>query len=393
MLLIQKFGGTSVATIDCMMRVARIIKDSLEQGHQVIAVVSAMSNETDRLIQLMQQITEVPEDREYAALLASGEQVSTALLALALQKLGVPALSYNAYQIDLKTQQQHRKSHVRSVNARKLLNDVEQGVVPVVAGFQGVNDQLEVTTLGRGGSDITAVALAAFLDADECQIYTDVDGVYSADPRVVSTADLINVLNFDEMLAFADLGAKVLQKNSVEMARKYNVPLRVLSSFNKTAGTLITQSSDDSAVVSGIASVDDQVKVTVRDVGVRALTEILQHMQDELIDYDMLAQNQNNIDAQDMSFAISESELPHLCKLTHDFHIQTGMAKISLVGQGMQMHAGFASAILQLMAQKDIPVHSIFSTEIKVSILIDAERLAQTVQILHTQFRAADCSV
>jgi aspartate kinase len=393
MLLIQKFGGTSVASVEHILRVATIIKESIDRGDQIIAVISAMNDETDRLITLMEQITDVPADREYSALLASGEQVSSALLALALHKLGVASVSYNAYQIELKTQSQHRKSHVSSVNARKLLDDTKQRIVPVVAGFQGINDQLEVTTLGRGGSDITAVALAAFLDADECQIYTDVNGVYSADPRVVPSAQLINVMNFDEMLAFAELGAKVLQQNSVEMARKYNVPLRVLSSFNALSkGTLIKSNGSSNAIVSGIASVDGQVKVTVCDIEVNDLAEILQHMKDELIDYDMLTQNQNQntntTDTHDMSFAISESELPRLCKLTHDFHIQTGIAKISLVGQGMQMHAGFAATILQLLAQKDIPVHSIFSTEIKVSILINADLLVQAVQILHNEFRS-----
>ncbi len=369
-----------------MHHVAMIINATLKRGHRVITVVSAMNDETERLLRLMNEITDTPADREYSALLASGEQASSALLALALRKLGVNAVSYNAYQIELITQPQHRKSHVQSVNARKLLEDTKQHVVPVVAGFQGITEQLEITTLGRGGSDITAVALAAFLDADECQIFTDVDGVYSADPRIVDKAQLIDHMSYDEMLAFAELGAKVLQTNSVEMARKYHVPVRVLSSIKPSQGTLITHYDGHDVCVSGIASVDAQVKVTLCDVCVSDMSAILQHMKDELIDYDMLAQNQNVLDAHDMSFAISEAELPHLRQLTHDFHIQTGMAKISLVGQGMLMHAGFASKILQLLAQHAIHVHSIFSTEIKVSVLIDATSLKQTVILLHNEF-------
>lgn len=384
MLIIQKFGGSSVATPDHIKHIATIVQHTYRQGHRVIVVVSAMGDETDRLIQLMQQVTDEPQDREYAALLASGEQVSSALVAMALARLGIKSRSYCGFQIELLTQTQYRKARVSSVNSRKLLDLLDQDIVPVIAGFQGINEFCDITTLGRGGSDITAVALAAFLHADECQIFTDVDGVYSADPRVVSQAQLIADMSYDEMLAFAQLGAKVLQTNSVEMARKYNVPVRVLSSMAPSRGTLITNKKTD-VLVSGIACVDNQVKVTVCGLTSEAIASVLQHMQDELIEYDMHSQHSTD-SGHDMSFTMSETELPRLCQLSHDFHIQSGMAKISLVGQGMQGHAGFAATILQLLAKEAIHIHSIISTEIKVSILISSSRLVDAVKLLHHQF-------
>ncbi len=384
-LLVQKFGGSSVGTIERIKHVAHLIKHSLESNHRIVVVVSAMGDETDRLCDLMQQISATPNDREYSALLASGEQMSSALLSLALNEIGVKSKSYNAYQIQLLTSLQHRKSPIQSINSQRLLEDLDQGIVPVVAGFQGINEEGDLTTLGRGGSDTTAVALAAFLQAQECQIFTDVDGVYTADPRMVQQAQLIHDMDYNEMLAFAELGAQVLQTYSVEMARKYNVSLRVLSSLTPARGTLVTSSCSASRLVCGIACVDDQVKVTLRDVAQTDRTQILDHMQRELIEYDMLAQNEH-VSHHDMSFVIHEGELPPLCRLTHDFHIQTGMAKISLVGQGMQRHAGFAATILQLMSKQDIHIHSIFSTEIKVSILIDSVALQHAVKMLHEEF-------
>lgn len=391
-LLIQKFGGSSLATVAHIQNVAKIIKASCDAGHRVVAVVSAMGDETDHLLTLMHQLTDTPHDREYAALLTSGEQVSSALLSMALSALGVMSQSYQAFQIQLRTQDQYRKSRVASVDARMLLAAVDNGSVPVIAGFQGINEQSEITTLGRGGSDITAVALAAFLQADECQIFTDVDGVYSADPRTVTEAELINEMHYDEMLAFAQLGAKVLQTNSVEMARKYNVPVRVLSSVNPSRGTLIHNVHHERAV-SGIACVAEQVKVTVRDLTHADSIQVLQHMRNELIEHDMLSQNHKSEDQHDMSFAMSENELRQLCQLTHDFHIQTGMAKISLVGQGMQMHAGVAASMMQLLSEHDISIHSISSTTVQVSILIDADVLVHCMQLLHGAFKMKPHSV
>ena len=386
-IIIQKFGGTSVASVDHIKNVARIIKATLDRGDQVIAVVSAMGGETDRLVGLMHELCETAVDREYASLLASGEQVTSALLSIALHQLGVVSKSFMGFQIELLTQPQYRKARVTSVNARKLLDEVEQRVVPVVAGFQGINESCEITTLGRGGSDITAVALAAFLGADECQIFTDVAGVYDVDPRLVADAKLINALSYDEMLTFAGLGAKVLQTNSVEMARKYRVPVRVLSSIQPALGTLITPSHEAAhSLVSGIACVDHQVKVTLCDLTAAQLADVLQHMQVELIDHDMLSQNHKPDDHHDMSFAISELELPRLCKLTDDFHIQSGMAKVSLVGQGMQTHAGFAAKIMQLLSGEGIHIHSIGSTTFQISILVDSAQLNASVKLLHHEF-------
>lgn len=387
-LLIQKFGGSSVATVGHIKRVAEIIKQAIDQGHRVVAVVSAMGDETDRLLSLMNELTLTPPDREYSALLSSGEQVSSALLSMALQQLGVPSQSFNAFQMELLTQQQYRKAHVLSVNTRKLLDEVEQGVVPVITGFQGINQQHEITTLGRGGSDITAVALAAFLDADECQIFTDVDGVFDADPRLLSEARLIPALSYDEMLTFAELGAKVLQTNSVEMARKFHVPLRVLSSLKQSSGTLITEQVDVAdTLVSGLACVDHQVKVTLCDLPAQEVSAVLTHMKQELIDYDMLSENHKALHQQDMSFVISESELPLLCQLNDDFHIQTGMAKVSLVGRGMQTHAGFAAKIMQLLSSEGIHIHSIGSTALKVSILVNSSQMKFAIKLLHNEFK------
>lgn len=387
-IIIQKFGGSSVATVNHIKHVAKIIQATLDQGDQVIAVVSAMGDETDRLVSLMAELGDPPVDREYSALLASGEQVTSALLSMALQQLGVASKSFLGFQIDLHTQLQYRKSHVTSVNTRKLLDELNAGIVPVVAGFQGVNEQHEITTLGRGGSDITAVALAAFLGADECQIFTDVAGVYDADPRLIADAKLIDTLSYDEMLTYAQLGAKVLQKNSVEMARKYHVPLRVLSSLKPDTGTMIVANREIThSYVSGIACVNHQVKVTLCDLTASELTTVLQHMQSELIEHDMLSQNHKHNDQHDVSFAISESELPRLCKLSDDFHIQSGMAKISLVGQGMQTHAGLAAKIMQSLSAKNIHIHSIGSTEFQVSILVDTPQLDTCIRLLYSDFR------
>lgn len=387
-LWIQKFGGSSVGSVERIAHVAAVVKAAVEQGHQVVVVVSAMGDETDRLLGLLNQITTEASAREYAALLASGEQASSALVASALIAAEVQAQSLNAFQIQLRTESAYRKSRVLSVAKESIESLLRAGVVPVVTGFQGINDASELTTLGRGGSDITAVALAAFLKAEECQIFTDVDGVFSADPNLVSEAKLLTTITYDEMLAFASLGAHVLQPNSVEMARKYNVPLRVLSSFHVSSGTLVrsVQQADTLLSVSGIAYVDNQVKVTLTEISKVQYESVMAHIKEKRLDMDMLWQHHKDDDCLDVSFALHKDELPQLCQVTSDINIHSGLAKISLVGKNMQVHAGFAAQIMQLLAQDQLHIHSIISTSVKVSILVDSAELKRIVSLLHHKF-------
>ncbi len=387
-LLIQKFGGSSVGTVERIKHVAQMVATAVAQGHQVVVVVSAMGDETDRLLGLLSQTTSEVPAREYAALLASGEQASSALLAAALNAMGIAAQSLNAFQIKLRTELTYRKARVESIDQAVLENCLQAGIVPVVTGFQGVNDDNELTTLGRGGSDITAVALSAFLKADECQIFTDVDGVFSADPNLVADAKLLDDITYDEMLAFASLGAHVLQPNSVEMARKYNVRLRVLSSFRITQGTLVrsVQQSEQTFSVSGIAYVDDQVKVTLTAIPQSQAESIMALIKAKRLDMDMLWQHHKGNDALDMSFALHKDDLPQLCQKTCDIHIQPGLAKVSVVGKNMQSHASFSAQIMQLLGPDQIHIHSIISTAVKVSILVDSDKLSLTVSLLHRNF-------
>lgn len=394
-LIIQKFGGSSVGTIERIKHVAQIIAQAVGQGHQVIVVVSAMGDETDRLLALLNQTTSEVPPREYAALLASGEQASSALVAAALTAIGISAQSYNAFQIKLCTELAYCKARVSHVDQAILERCLQQGIVPVVTGFQGINDMNELTTLGRGGSDITAVALSAFLKANECQIFTDVDGVFSVDPNLVADAQLLNNITYDEMLAFASLGARVLQPNSVEMARKYNVPLRVLSSFHPAEGTLIrpTQAGDQAFSVSGIAYVDDQVKVTLTEIAQSQAESIMALIQTKRLDMDMLWQHSKGDNALDMSFALPKDDLPELCRQTRDIHIHSGLAKVSVVGKNMQSHAGFSAQIMQLLGPDQIHIHSIVSTAVKVSILVDSDKLPLAVSLLHRNFASISVKI
>ena len=389
-LLVQKFGGTSVGSVAHIQRVAQIIQVSLKRGDAVVAVVSAMADETDRLIQLAQQLNPSPNDREYSALLASGEQVTATLLTIALQQLGIKAKSYNAFQMQLQTDGQYCKARILNVDWQCLQEDLDQHIVPVVMGFQGVNAQQEITTLGRGGSDISAVALAAFMHAEECQIFTDVDGVYSADPHIVTDAQRIKSMSYDEMLTYAQLGANVLQQSAVEMARKYNVILRVLSSLQVGPGTLITRGlQSDKLLVSGVACEINQVKASMTNLVQTDVTRILNFIEQERIDMDMFWQQQ--IDgAIKLSFVMNEGELATLCKFTSDIHVQSGMAKLSLVGQRMRTHAGFSAHIMQLLGQQNIQIHRIVSSETKVSILIDSAVMQHAAVLLHKYFKTSN---
>lgn len=385
---VLKFGGSSVADIDCLRRVASIIQTLYADNHELVVVVSAMGGETDRLVNLIQHITPHPSDREYAACVSSGEQVSSSLLAMMLQSYGVKAQSVFGWQMQLKTDDMHRKSHIQSVDTDYFDQLLADGIMPIVTGFQGVNQHSDVTTLGRGGSDTTAVALAAFLNAAECIIYTDVQGVFSADPRIVPMAQCLPKVSYAEMLTYADLGAKVLQTRSVELARKFKVPVRVKSTFEPSeVGTLLVPGDHDHSepIVSGIACVKNQVKVTLAQLDHLLLDQLESHIQTHDIEIDMHTQDLQG-DSTDVSFTMHEDELPRLCQLTEDLHVQSHLAKISLVGQHMQSHAGFAADIIKSVSEAGVTIHSVVSSATKVSILVGADDALMIVQLLHRLF-------
>ncbi len=404
---VQKFGGTSVGSVERILQVAKIIQSTLAAGHQVVAVVSAMQGETDRLIQLCQEINSEVYDREYAAVVSTGEQVSAALLALALNKIGCPAKSYTGWQAQIHTTQQYQKARITNINTDLLRVDLEEGITPVITGFQGIDEQNTITTLGRGGSDLTAVALAAALPVDECQIFTDVEGVFTSDPRLVNNARLLDHISFDEMLALADLGAKVLHNRSVEFAQKYSIPLRVLSSFNVGEGTLITHPASDLVlpVVSGIAADRHQAKLSL--VGLPPIEAKLQQfftkLRDASIDVDMIVQHAVESDQTlNVSFTVPRDDYAQALRLADQFakslgascvHGQETVAKLSLVGLGMRSHAGVAAKFFHVLGEAGIDIQLISSTEVKISALIDVGHLQQGVQLLHDAFQLAEVLV
>jgi aspartate kinase len=387
---IQKFGGTSVADITCLQRVANIVKATVEAGHRTVVVVSAMAGETDRLTSLIHQAAPNLVPRESAACLAAGEQVSSALLAMILCQAGVKAQSVNAFQMQLITSGGYCHAHTEGVSQDYFNALYQQGTVPVIAGFQGLENN-NFTTLGRGGSDTSAVALAAFLQADECHIYTDVKGVYSADPRIVHDAYLLKTISYDEMLTLAELGAKVLQKRSVEMARKYNVPVRVLSSFEKDGvGTLVKQASvcKEGFCVSGVACVEQQVKVTMQNILAQQLKSVLDLLKKKKIDVDLYLEEVIDGAFVTASFLMHEAGLPQLCQFTRDIHVESGLAKVSLVGREMSSHAEFSMQSMHALLEKDIVIHNIVSSPTKVSISVNADQLISTANELHALFAA-----
>jgi aspartate kinase len=399
-LLIQKFGGTSVGSLARIEHIADIIHQSRLQGHQVVGVVSAMCGETDRLIGLAQQIQEQPCDREYSVLVSTGEQVSMALLCIALNKRGCPAKSYTGAQARIQTTDDHRKARIINVDCEHIKQDLADGYVVVVAGFQGVNTHGEITTLGRGGSDTSAVALAVGLRADECQIYTDVDGVYTADPRIVPAARRLEQITFEEMLELASLGAKVLQIRAVEFAGKYNVPLRVLSSFAPGAGTLITYEGKtvENPIVSGVAYNRSEAKITLLSVPDRPgiVASIMSAISDANIEIDMIVQNGSTEKGEtNISFTVHRDDykaaLRQMDKVTSQLSevkilSDNRIAKLSLVGVGMRSHAGVANTMFKTLAAEGINVQLIATSEIKISVVIDEKYLELGVRALHTAF-------
>ncbi|MDD1608221.1 MAG: aspartate kinase [Methylococcaceae bacterium] len=399
-LYVYKFGGTSVGNVERIKAVAEKVKKAHDLGDQIVVVLSAMSGETNRLIGLAKQMQAHPTERELDVLISTGEQVTVALLSMALHELGCEACSYTGSQVKILTDSSYTKARIRKIDDDRIHADLNAGKVVVVAGFQGIDEQGNITTLGRGGSDTTAVALAAALKADECHIYTDVDGVYTTDPRVEPKARRLDRITFEEMLEMASLGSKVLQIRSVEFAGKYNVALRVLSSFKEGCGTLITyeESQMESALISGIAFNRDEAKLTITGVpdlpGVAF--KILGPIADANIEVDMIVQNIADDATTDFTFTVhrndyqrAKSLLEQTCanlgarKVTADDSI----VKVSIVGVGMRSHAGIASTMFQALAAEGINIRMISTSEIKISVVVDEKYLELAVRALHAAFK------
>lgn len=399
-IIVQKYGGTSVGTIERIKAVAERVSQDKKQGHDLVVTVSAMSGETNRLIGLAREINSDPCARELDVIVSTGEQVTIGLLSLALKELGVDAVSFTGSQVSILTDNAHGKARIQDIDSARIRHQLAQGRVVVVAGFQGVDGDGNITTLGRGGSDTTAVALAAALEAQECQIYTDVDGVYTTDPRVVESAQRMDRITFEEMLEMASLGSKVLQIRAVEFAGKYGVPLRVLSSFNTGPGTLISIEDKDSMekpVISGIAFNRDEAKVTLRGVpdtpGIAA--QILGPIGDANIEVDMIVQNVGADQTNDFTFTVHRSDYKKavalLQKLGQSINAKEvigddNIAKLSIVGVGMRSHAGVAGTMFRALASESINIQMISTSEIKISVVIEEKYLELAVRTLHTAF-------
>lgn len=406
-LIVQKYGGTSVGTIERIEAVAEKIAGFRTRGDDVVVVVSAMSGETNRLISLASEIHAEPSPREMDVLVSTGEQVTVALLCMALHKHGLGARSYTGSQVRILTDNAHSKARIQDIDAHRMEQDLSEGNVVVVAGFQGADDQGNITTLGRGGSDTTAVALAAALKADECQIYTDVDGVYTTDPRVVESARRLHKITFEEMLEMASQGSKVLQIRAVEFAGKYKVPLRVLSSFEDGPGTLITLEEDDDMekpVVSGIAFNRDEAKLTIRGIpdvpGIAS--RILGAVGRANIEVDVIVQNVAQDNTASLTFTVHRNELAKaeevLAKVAKDLGATTvesdaNIAKVALVGVGMRSHAGVAATMFETLAKDNINIQMISTSEIKITVVIDERYLELAVRGLHSAFELAEDEV
>jgi len=399
-LYVYKFGGTSVGNVERIKAVAEKVKQAHDLGDQIIVVVSAMSGETNRLVALAKDMQQHPNEREMDVLLSTGEQVTVSLLSMALHELGCDACSYTGSQVKILTDSSHTKARIRKIDDARIRTHLNKGKVVVVAGFQGVDEHGNITTLGRGGSDTTAVALAAALKADECHIYTDVDGVYTTDPRVEPKARRLDKITFEEMLEMASLGSKVLQIRSVEFAGKYNVALRVLSSFKEGKGTLITyeESQVESALISGIAFNRDEAKLTITGVpdlpGVAF--KILGPIADANIEIDMIIQNIADDATTDFTFTVHRNDYQRAKTLLDKTCAELGarnvtgddsIVKVSIVGVGMRSHAGIASTMFKALADEGINIRMISTSEIKISVVVDEKYLELAVRALHSAFK------
>ena len=398
-LYVQKFGGSSVADAECMQRVAQRVYDTQQAGHRVVVVLSAMGKTTDNLINLSKQVNPQPDEREMDMLLATGEQVSVAILAMALHAMGAEAVSMTGPQAGITTDSAHTKAKIMGINPERVIENLDKGRIVIVCGFQGLAPSMDVATLGRGGSDTTAVALAAALKADRCQIFTDVDGVYTADPRTVSEARKLDVIAYDEMLELASLGAKVLQSRSVEFAKKYGVELEVLTSFDRIPGTIVKEEVDDmeQIVVRGVAADKNQAKVTIQRVpdqpGVAA--RLFQELAAANVNVDMIVQNVSEHGITDISFTVPRDEV-NRTRSTVDKLLESlgaagatydvDIAKISIVGVGMRSHSGVAYRMFEALSNNKINVEMISTSEIKISVVIRSAYADQAVQVLHKAF-------
>lgn len=399
-IIVQKYGGTSVGSLEKIQRVARKVAQKHEQGNQIAVVLSAMAGETDRLINLAKQLSPEPDSREIDVLVSTGEQVSVSLLAMALKDLGIPARSLLAHQIGILTDNAHTKARILNIDAETIKKVLDAGEVAVVAGFQGITEDKNITTLGRGGSDTSAVALAAVLDADICEIYTDVDGVYTCDPNICDKARRLDKISYDEMLEMASLGAKVLQTRSVEFAKKHNVPILVKSTFSDDGGTLTTREDDDmeKEVVSGITYDRNEAKITILGVQDRpgVAATIFTALTDDNINVDMIIQNMST-DGKfaDLSFTVTRTEYDKALGIVkkkapelgaRDVVGDTSIAKLSIVGVGMRSHAGVASKMFKALSNVGINIMMISTSEIKVSCVIDEKFIELGVRELHEVF-------
>ena len=396
-LIVQKYGGTSVGSPERISAVAQKVAQMRAAGHDMVVVVSAMSGETDRLIKLAKSVHTDPPARELDVLLATGEQATIALLSMALQRQGLEARSYTGHQVHILTDNVHGKARILDIDDKRVRDDLKKGRVVVIAGFQGVDQDGNITTLGRGGSDTTAVAMAAALKADECQIYTDVDGVYTTDPRIVPQARRLDRITDEEMLEMASLGAKVLQIRSVEFAGKYNVPLRVLSSFEDGPGTLITYEENEmeAPLISGIAFNRDEAKLTVRGVPDQpgVAYRILGDVAKANINVDMIVQNTGADGTTDFTFTVHRGDYAkaldvlRAAKLAaREISGDDKIVKISVVGVGMRSHSGIASTMFKALADEGINIQMISTSEIKISVVVDEKYLELGVRALHTAF-------
>ncbi len=401
MLIVQKYGGTSVGSLERIQEVARRVKKVHDENHKVVVVVSAMAGETNKLIALAEEISRQPEGREMDLLLSSGERISAALTAMAIAELGVKSMSFTGRQVGIVTDDSHTKARIEKVSADKLREALKQGIVPVVAGFQGITvTGSDVTTLGRGGSDLTAVAIAASLNADICEIYTDVDGVYTTDPNMVPEAKKLNKISYEEMLEFASLGAKVLQSRSVEYAKKYNVPLVVMSSFTDAPGTLVVKEDKEmeKVVVSGIAYDKNQSKVTIIGVPDKPgiASKLFGAVAGANVVVDMIVQNiSHETKATDISFTVPRTESKRAVKIAGNLAEDLGakgvdlrddISKVSIIGVGMKSHSGVAAEMFATLAEHGINIMMISTSEIKVSCVIDEKYTELAVRALHQAF-------
>jgi aspartate kinase len=402
-IIVQKFGGSSVADPDRIRNVARLAIAEQDSGHQVVVVVSAMGKTTDKLLELAREITDTPDPREIDMLISTGEQVTIAMLSLAIQAMGRKAISLTGPQVGILTDNAHRKAKIVHIDDERMRRELDDGKVVIVAGFQGQSADGHITTLGRGGSDTTAVALAAVLKADVCDIYTDVDGVYTADPRIVKNARKLDRISYDEMLELASLGSKVLHSRSVEFGKNYNVPIHVRSSFENIPGTMVVKEVKEmeDIVVSGVAYNRNEAKISILGVPDRPgiAAEAFGYLGDRNISVDMIIQNVGSAGTNDMSFTVTKEELGDALKIAEEIAKKLGakgvthdrdIAKVSVVGVGMKSHSGVAATMFRALAKNGINIDMISTSEIKISCVIREADVDRAVQAIHDEFELAE---